>query len=204
MRRKTKQEKELSAERPLSLICEHLCRKQGENKAATLCCSGQELAFTPAAINEIKGRILTQRSRSKPIAMPAKTFLPSQWSAAVASDKTWEIYRGFVFSSSYMETSVSPIHLGFFSSLCNIYSDAWEGGGVRVLQGLAGSLEFYRQCAYSVIFSTLLLGCFGLFNVWYRLPPPLLQAGPAGRSCCQKGRASPIPLPFAEPDIRQQ
>lgn len=63
---------------------------------------------------------------------------------------------------------------------------------------LAGSLELYRQCAYSVIFSPLFLGCFGLFNVWYQL---LLPPGHAGRSC-QMGRASPISLPFAEPGIR--
>lgn len=54
MRRKTNQEKELSAEEPLSLIFKCLCRKQGENKAATLCCSGQELGFIPDAINESK------------------------------------------------------------------------------------------------------------------------------------------------------
>lgn len=181
---------------PLSLIYKCLCRKQGENKAAILHCSGQGLGFTPDAINESKAEYW-QIFRNKPIAMPGETFLPSQWSAAATSEK---IYRGFIIFSPYTEIYVSPIHLGFFPSLCNIYLDAWQGGGERVLW----AWQALWSCTGNVL-TQLFLARYSWAALDYLMcdinSSSPLQAGHAGRSC-QMGRASPISLPFAEPGIR--
>lgn len=79
----------------------------------------------------------------------------------------WEkqrgVYRGVFSLLPHGNVYVTDY---FDSSAISTSLDALEGGGTHVLlqEDLAVSSQLNRWCTYSIIFSMLLPGCFGLFN----------------------------------------
>lgn len=144
-------------------------------------------SFIPGAINESKTKYWHSGIGTKTLQYPVRPPVTAGASTSCFWEEHRGIYRGFFFLLPHGNLCVTY----FF--LMPVNGDGHMSYSGKAWQGVQ---EFYKECAYSIIFSTL--NKQSSLIVMYDIDSSIQLWG------CSHRWASISPLPFTKPDIRCQ